>query len=386
MRKKILFLIESLNVGGAEKALLSLLRLIDHNRYDITVLLISYSGGFINELNKIEGVTVRWYIKPTSSRLMSFINALKIKTIYKWLPEKVVGNYFCKGYDVAIAFCEGYLTKWVGASTLRICKIAWVHTDMVMNDWPVATGVYADKDSENRSYRNFNAIACVSDYVADGMKRRIGGNNISTIYNILDPDIVSKSKADVAQIKKHKLNLVSVGRLEYVKGYDLLIDAMDELVNRRHSDVHVTIVGDGSQRESLQRKVSDMGLSSNIIFVGAKNNPYPYVLQADAFVCPSRHEGFNIAILEAMSLGKPIIATSCVGPQEILDGSKYGILCQISALSIADGIEKLQSEGALQHYSHQSQIRSSHFDERLQMKKINELFNSASATNANDDK
>lgn len=376
MRKKILILIESLNVGGAEKALLSLLRLIDYSRYDVTLLLISYSGGFIGELKNIKEVTVKWYIKPSSSNFLSFINALKIKAIYKWLPGKIVGNYFCKGYDVAIAYCEGNLTKWVGASSLKIGKIAWVHTDMISNDWPVATGVFPDKDSEDRAYSKFNAIVCVSNYVADGMRHRIDSSNICTIYNILDPEIIVKSKSEIELVKKHKLNLVSVGRLEYVKGYDLLVDAIDELVNKRHIDVLVSIVGDGSQGGHLKQKVSNLGLSENVIFIGAQSNPYPYMLHADAFICSSRHDGFNIAILEAMKLGKPIVSTSCIGPQEILDWGKNGILCEISAHSIADGIEKLLSKDALQYYAHRAQIRSLDFNPDRQMSLIENLLDS----------
>ena len=116
-KPKILFLVESLNVGGAEKASISLLNLLDYSQFDISLMLISESGTFLNDISNLKHLKRKSIIKPTHNKLQQVINSLKIKAVYKWLPTNWIGNYLCNGYDTVIAFCEGYLTKWVAAAS-----------------------------------------------------------------------------------------------------------------------------------------------------------------------------------------------------------------------------------------------------------------------------
>ena len=338
---KVLFIAESLSVGGAEKALVSILKAIDYSKFDVTLLLISKSGGFVSETDLIENLKVKYIVEPNSNPFIYVFNLLKVKAIYKWLHAKAVGNYLCKGYDVVVAFCEGYLTRWIGASTVPCRKIAWVHTDMVQNDWPVKTGVFRNQEEEVHAYANFDEVVAVSKVAAEGMKEKFGCATPTVIYNILDRDIIEKSKDVCPDLRCAKLNLVSVGRLEFVKGYDRLIDAMDILINNRHLDIHLVLVGDGSKRAELELLISKKGLTDNVTLVGMQSNPYPYVANADIFVCPSRQEGFNIAILEAMTLGKPVVATACAGPLEILDNGKYGLIVENDINGLVHGISQI---------------------------------------------
>lgn len=369
--RRILFLIESLSVGGAEKALVTILKNLDYSKMDITLMLISKSGDFVKDLDHIEGLHIKQIVKPTANRFSSFINALKIKAIYKLLPPSFVGNYLCQGYDVVIAFCEGFLTKWIGTSTCHCKKIAWVHTDMENNDWPLKTGVFNSEEEEKLIYHNFDEVVAVSKIVANGMVKKFGCEKISVIYNIIDSDIRNKSLQYIPPITKARLNIVSVGRLEYVKGYDLLINAMDILVNKRHLDIHLSLVGDGSLRHEFERNIESKNLQNNVSLAGIQANPYPFVAYADLFVCPSRQEGFNIAILEAMTLGKPILATTTAGPSEILDNGNYGILTDASAESLASSIEKIYiSPELMSDYARQSQKRVKDFSKSNSLEKI----------------
>lgn len=340
-KRKVLFLAESLNVGGAERALVSILKMLDYDKLDVTLKLISKSGQFISECEDIKRLNVSYIVKPTSNHIISYYNAIKIKAFYQWLPSTLVGNYLYKNFDVVIAFCEGYLTKWLAASNVKSQKIAWVHTDMVNNDWPVNTNVFHSFEEEKTAYHKIDQVVAVSQIVADGMKIRFNCNNTIVINNILNSDISSKANSKVPTLRKAKLNIVSVGRLEYVKGYDMLVDAMNKLVNHLNLDIHLCLVGDGSQRFDIEQRISVHGLNNNITVAGSQANPYPYVKAADIFVCPSRQEGFNIAILEAMTLGKPVIATNCAGPSEILCGGKYGLLIDSTVDSLVRGISQL---------------------------------------------
>ncbi|MBD5415805.1 MAG: glycosyltransferase [Bacteroides sp.] len=375
-RPKVRFIAESLNVGGAEKALVSILKAFDYSRFDVTLTLISQSGGFVKELDEIPGITVKSYVKPAKTTFGRFFNSLKIKAIYSWLPARIVGNYLCGADDVVVAFCEGFLTKWVGASTKMCRKIAWVHTDMVMNDWPLKTGVFPNLEAEKLAYHNFDEVVAVSSIVASGMTEKFQCKSLMVIYNIIDKDIRLKANAFRPDIPRFQFNIVSVGRLEYVKGYDLLLEAMNILVNNKHLDIHLTLVGDGSERQGLERYVDKCGLERNVSFAGMQPNPYPYINAADLFVCPSRQEGFNIAILEAMTLGKPIVATNSAGPSEILAGGQYGLLTKASSDGLAEGIIKgLTDYGLHGQFKSLSIERASFFSGETQMNEIAELFN-----------
>lgn len=374
-KRKILFLAESLSVGGAEKALVSILKLIDYNELDVTLMLISRTGYFMPELDRVEGLKVRHIVKPSNNPFLRILNSIKVKLVYKLCPASMVGNYLCKGYDVVIAFCEGYLTKWVGASTVQCKKIAWVHTDMLQNDWPLNTGVFNCFEDERDSYQKFDKVVCVSGLVADGMRKKFRCEQPAVIYNIIDTDIISKSRQLIPHIAKAKLNIVSVGRLEYVKGYDLLIEAISILVNKKHLDIHLCLVGDGSQRSVLEQKIAEANLQNNIMLAGLQVNPYPFVYAADLFVCPSRQEGFNIAILEAMILGKPIIATNTAGPSEILKNGACGMIADVSAEGLSQAIERCYiDQSILTEYSLKSIERAQDFTNEKQMDAIVSLI------------
>jgi len=373
VKQKVLFLAESLNIGGAEKALLTILKHLSES--DVNLMLISASGEFLNELEVLRHVNLRYYVKPSNSVIKSIFNSLKIKLLYKWLPDVVSGNILCKGYDIVIAFCEGYLTKWVAASTIKCKKIAWVHTDMVNNNWPLETGVFSNFEAEKVAYQKYDYVFGVSDIVSQGIRSRFALKNVSTIYNLLDADIIEKSEASIEYNPTNKLNIVSVGRLESVKGYDNLIEAIGEVVNQRNLDISLCLVGDGRQRDHLEDKVNSLNLGDRVVFVGSQTNPYPYIKKADVYVCSSLQEGFNITIQEAMILGKPVISTNCAGPREILDVGRYGVLVDNSVNGLVEGIVKLYNNiSLLKEYSTLSLKRANDFSSEEQIKKINELI------------
>lgn len=376
MRKpKILFIAESLQVGGAEKALVSLLHLLDYSKYDVTLMLISESGAFLNDAKAVNDLKIKHFVAPGKNGLISLINAIKIKSIYKWLPPYITGNHLCKGYDIVISFCEGYLTKWVAASNARCRKIAWVHTDMVDNDWPVKTHVYTTVEEERFAYKQFDDVVAVSDAVAIGLKRKFQLGSVTTIYNILDTDIINKSYQDIAYDPFRKLNLISVGRLEEVKGYSNLIHAIDMLVNQRGLDISLCLVGDGGQRSQLEKLAAENNLNEYIYFAGSQSNPYPYMAKACVYVCSSLKEGFNIALLEAMTLGLPVVSTDSAGPREILDNDKFGIITDNSVNGLVDAISRLYNdEKLLRYYKNMSISRSKFFDAGTQMRKIEQLL------------
>ena len=378
-KTKLLFLTESFNIGGQEKALISLLRNIDLHKYDITVCVIAETGGLLPEALAIPGIKYQFVIPSAKGKAGKLVNLLKGKLIYSWLSAKWVYRLFIPhGFDVEIAYCEGFLTKLISESTSQDTKkIAWVHTDMLDNDWPLETGIFQSFDAEKKAYGKFENIICVSDIVASGMRAKYGTDNVSTIYNIIDRnDILLKSghTPNFSQPNQTGYRLVGLGRLSYVKGFDLLLDAISIAVNDYGLDIRLTIVGDGQERAALEAKARRNNITERVVFAGAQPNPYPYLKEADLFVCPSRKEGFNIAILEAMALGLPVVAVKSAGPSEIIGANEYGVLTEGTPESLAEGIRCILSDGTMDKYRMCSQQRANDFSIESQINKIDLLF------------
>ncbi len=160
-----------------------------------------------------------------------------------------------------------------------------------------------------------------------------------------------------------------------MKGYEQLIDAINILVNDRKLDVSLCLVGDGSSRKFLEDKVAEYGLQEYVYFAGRQENPYPYMASADVYVCSSRQEGFNIAILEAMTLGRPVVSADSAGPREILADGKYGVLTDNGVDGLVDGIASLYgNKDAMDNYQQLSSERARHFSPDVQLNKIKELL------------
>lgn len=372
---KLLFLVESLRVGGAERSLTSLVKHLDKYKYDITILTIADGGYFADVIKTIPGIKYR-FLTSTRSTL---IDKLKIRLIYRWLSPKLIYYLFIpKGFDSEVAFCEGLGTKIIGASINRHAKhIAWIHTDLKENNWPVNHGVFRDISEEIKCYRNFDTIVGVSDTVCNRLREFVDNKNITRIYNIVDADDIREKSLEPSKYNhsKDKFNIVSVGRLEHVKGYDRLINVAARLANEGYYNFTLTIVGGGREYASLIDRIRKTGLEDIVTLTGMQPNPYSIIAGCDLFICPSRNEGFNIAIAEAMILGLPVISTWCPGPNEILQEGKYGILCENSEAGIYNAIKAFLDDPSLKDkYSKLSVEGQAMFNQDEILKQLYELI------------
>lgn len=120
--------------------------------------------------------------------------------------------------------------------------------------------------------------------------------------------------------------ILGMGRLEIEKGFDLLIDAF-ATVARDFPDWGLAILGEGSQRGALESRIAASGLGDRVRLPGAVPRPAARLKRADLFVLPSRHEGFGLALVEAMACGLPVVAADCPsGPTEIIHSGEDGLL------------------------------------------------------------
>ena len=324
--KRILFFIESLSGGGAERVLVTFLKHIDYKYYNVSLLTL-VDGGVLNDEIKDLPISHKSVIQFSSKKLIRFWNRFKYKLIYAWLPIKLVNRWIIpqKGFDVYVAFTEGFSTKLLSYSPKK--KIAWVHIDLKTYPWTIKEHIYKGLQEEIESYNKYDRVICVSHSVENIMKDYYCLSNTTTIYNPIDTEyIIRKSLIHYDYTISTGFNIVSVGRLVPQKGYDELIPIIANL-RKEGFDVHLYLIGEGLDRNILEELVKINNLEGFVHLLGYLNNPFPLMKMMNLFVCSSRAEGFSLVIAEAMLLGLPIVSMDCSGPNELLDNGKYGILC-----------------------------------------------------------
>lgn len=348
--KKILFFIPTLLGGGAEKVLVDLVNNLNSKKYDITVLTLDTRGVYKNSINKnIKLKTINNYKNPFIKKLFNVI-------ICKYLPSKFVyKKYIADKYDVEIAFLEGIATKILAAST-NDNKIAWVHTDLFNY-----LDCYKKIKNSDKLYKSFKKVICVSNSVKDNFRKQYGfDDNVLIQYNPIDEkNIIEKSKEVINEFAiSSKFKIVTVGRLEYQKGYDRLLNVHKKLIEDG-LDYELWILGDGTQRAEMEHYISENNLSDTVKLLGFQKNPYKFLSKADIFVSSSRIEGFSLVVAEALILGLPIISTDSIGPAELLKNGEFGMICENNENGLYESIKKIVLDDDLREkYKNQSHKRS----------------------------
>lgn len=376
--KRILFLIESLSGGGAEKVLSVLLKHIDKTKFDITLCTIVDTGIYAAEVRK--------YVKYTSilgnpqkkTLFGKILYKIFYQLIYNILPSKLTYLLFIpKGNDIEVAFIEGICTKLLSHSTNKKAKkIAWVHIDLQKFPW--IKDIYKNFDQEKTSYSKYNQIVGVSNTVTDSVKKRYGlNNNVITLYNPIENfDIIQKSNESITlPPKAQAIRMVTVGRFVPQKAYDRLLRVVNRLYENGYP-IELWILGDGEQRPMLEEYIHTHSLNEIVTLWGFQKNPYPYLKHSDIFVCSSISEGYSTAVTEALILELPVITTACSGMDELLLNGECGLITENSENGLYEGIKHILDNTNLLAYKQNILKHQKRFLLSNQMAQIENLFNS----------
>lgn len=376
--KRILFLIESLSGGGAEKVLSVLLKYIDKTKFDITLCTIVDTGIYAEEVKR--------YVKYTSilgnpqkkNLLSRILYKILYLLIYRILSPQLIYTLFIpKENDIEIAFVEGFCTKILSHSTNKKAKkIAWTHTDLINNHW--ITLVYKDKQEEKKSYQRYDKIIGVSNTATNAIKQLYNVNNAITLYNPIESDNIIKRANEFITLppKTQAIRMVTVGRFVPQKAYDRLLRVIKRLYEDGYS-IELWILGDGEQRPILEEYINTHSLNKIIILWGFQKNPYPYLKHSDIFVCSSISEGYSTAVTEALILELPVITTACSGMDELLIDGKCGLITENSENGLYSGIKHvLDNPSLLTSYKQNILLHQERFSLSNQMVHIENLFNS----------
>lgn len=358
MKKKLLFVIDSLIIGGAEKSLLSLLNMIDSSKYEVDLLLFKkgeelerYLPKYVNVLplpeyfrftnnGKISAdkkITFLFYRLKTSLSLK--LNNIKKNTLHsEQIVFKSIKNIMepaKKKYDVAIAYSQGMPTYYVANKVQATKKLAWINTDYV--------NTLYDKEIDYESYKKMYKIIAVSEHtkVSVSKVRKEYKNKVDTILDIVDPTLICKMAEEykVNEFDKSLVNLLTVGRLVTAKSFDTAIEVARLLKNSGYKFKWFGI-GEGPERKKLQALIDKYKLNDSFILLGRKLNPYPYMKNCDLYVQTSIKEGFGLTVIEAKILKKPIVCTNFPTSKEIINHHVDGLIVEHEITSIYNGITK----------------------------------------------
>lgn len=352
MKKKILFMVSSMNIGGVEKSLLSLLSVMPKDKYDITVLTLEKKGGFLDYIpSYIKVEEAAWFkeIKPiimespqkTIKKYLKENKVFKILTfIYSYYKSKNTDNRYIyyknilksipeneDEYDVAIAYAgpteiiDAYITHKVKAKK----KIGWVHFD-------ISKHKINEKLYENL-YEKFDNIFTVSNEANKKLNEIIPStvNKSEVLLNIISKELINEmAKEDINFDNEFDgVKIVTVGRLSKEKGQDLAIKALANLKKDGYK-VRWYCVGEGNSREEYESLIKDNKLEEDFILLGATPNPYPYIKNSDIYVQTSRHEGYCLTLAEAKCLCKPIVTTNFTGAYEQIEHGINGLIVPLN--------------------------------------------------------
>lgn len=330
-KKKILFLINTLACGGAEKVLINLLNQLDKTKYEIDLLVVEDG---VNADNLDKNIQYRCILK----RKKGFLHGIKKWLIYH-LPYRLFSKFFIKGeYDCEIAFLEGFPTRIIACRRTKARKIVVVHCSLTYN---IVSGLYNTPRDVHKDYDKLDQVVFVSESAKQIFEKNFGAlNNAKVLHNVMDINEIKDLSMQECSIRYQTTGtkLISIGRLEKVKGFDRLFNIVSHLEKKYAFELW--LLGDGSQCEFLEQQLKEKDIHS-IKLLGYQKNPYPFLKQADVYVCSSYAEGYSTVIKESLFCGVPVITTNCGGAHEILTEGENGYIVDNSEEALERGLEKL---------------------------------------------
>ena len=243
-----------------------------------------------------------------------------------------------KEYDIAVAYNQGFSTYFVAEKVIAKKKLAWVNTDYIKAGYR--------PNIDNKFYSKFDNIVAVSNEVKNVLENCFieFKEKIVMVNDINNAELIekmSKFTNPFSNVEKDTIKIVTVGRLVKLKGYDLALEACSILNETTNLKFKWYIVGEGLERKNIEKSIVDKNLQDKFILLGAKDNPYPYIKNADIYVQTSRFEGFGLAIAEARILNTPVVTTNFDAVYNQMINGKNGLVVDLNGEAIANGISEL---------------------------------------------
>ena len=376
-KRRILFLIDSLVCGGAEKSLVSLLPLLDYSRFEVDLMLIGRGGLFDGYVPK--EVHVIDMPQPTGllARLCTLYYSLLIRLFpnrhfaeLRWKALHTSIKTFSESYDVAVAYQQGFPTYYVAEKVRAYRKLAWVNVDM-------AKAGYREKF--NRTFYNkMDRVVAVSDQLYRMMldTQYAPTERLTTVYDILNVDLIRRmadGQGYTDTLPDGALRIVTVARVAPPKNHLLAVETA-RLLRQRGLKFRWYFVGDGSDRPAVEQRIGEYGLEADVVLLGEQANPYPFMKQADIYVQTSTFEGFCLTLCEARLLHKPEVSTNFPVVYNQLRHGENGLIAEMTPESLADNIMRLATDTDLRQRIIAETEKETNLTAQTESRKVNAML------------
>ena len=374
-KPRIFIAMHYMEIGGAETALVGLLNALDPARVDVDLFLYDHRGEmmqFIPEwVNLLPQIPKYSVLERPIVELVKrgFWGIAAARLWAKWLSQKAYkrsGSTLENNggldkmskcttpllprinqsvtYDLAISFLTPH--RIVAEKVKAKKKIAWIHTDY--------TRVWVDAEDELKVWQKYDYVASISGDVTNTFLQVFPSlaPKIVEIENTLSPTFVRK-RAELEDTDKEfrhegTITLLSVGRFSDAKNYDNVPDICKRLINETKLNIKWYIIGYGGDEALIRKKIKEAGMEEQVILLGKRSNPYPYIKACDIYVQPSRYEGKSVTVREAQMLCKPVVVTNYpTAPSQIRSGID-GVIVPMDNEGCAHGLAEVICDKPLQ--------------------------------------
>ena len=366
--KKIIILMPSMFIGGAERSLLGLLETIDYSQYDVSLFLYRHEGEFLKyipvQVHLLSEIPqYRTFDTPIRSLLLGRQIRFGLRRLFSkvalWLHTKTTGEK--RGVWMSMQYTARFLQPLLpdipgeydlGIMFLGIAdtlinkvqakkKITWNHTDY--------DTLFPNRSMDLETYSKVDAIVSVSPACTEKVRAfypELSKKTI-TIENTLARQFIEQcaQEPQTDMPADGSIALLSVGRFCEAKNFDNVPDICRRL-GADGLDVKWYLIGYGGDEPLIRQKIAEAGMQARVIILGKKDNPYPYMRACDLYVQSSRYEGKAVTVREAQLLGKPVVITDYATSGSQLADGVDGVIVPMDNAGCAAGIAALLRDPA----------------------------------------
>lgn len=358
--KKLLFAAYSLDIGGIEKALITLTNHLQKIGYEVTIVLEKKQGIFLEKLNP--NIRVVEY-RPSESK-----NIIKRKIANLVKRINFVFHYRNR-YDFSACFATYSNAASFVSRVASKNSCLWGHADYLtlFNQEEVAV----KKFFKEKKYNQFKHIIFVSKEGKESFLKIFPEMKEKTIVcnNMVDSEQIIKMANEKIEMKKdeEKVTFINVGRHEERQKKLTRIIYAAKKMKEENDKFKILLIGDGPENEFYKELVKKEELEDVIFFLGKKQNPYPYFKIADCVLLSSEYEGYPVVFLESFILNKPIITTKVSDYEEVEQG--YGLVTEKNEQDIYEAMKTFIEKG----YQIEKKFDVKQYNEEI-IKKLEQIF------------